>query len=830
MKTGAWLLCLLVVLPASALAQSARTTHERMMDPLRDFDPFEPPVTAERYFPDELEQRVRVAIVDALTRRTEGLRGHVRYFEGKDKERVAGRGNRSGLTHPVRELHHGNLPDRGTYRDAQREALAAAPPGAPQRLIRARLRRDELEQAESLVAEHRIGRWNALLNRLLASVDLITLASGSYVTAAVETAFTEVQRTRAPRMPEAERMALALYKRFVERFPNDPRSAEVAEKVAALEADRKGIWKHEHLTRAGKALEEDRIEDAEFHAQLAAVVDPEAREVDERLREIDAARTAREGNRRRQLSVAAGDNLSDTGPQESGDVRALLYALVKGDAAGVSEQARDMERRYGGKPLGTLAKDARAVAQELSGRHAEAKRTLDEIARAGSSERQQRRARILLDSPEYNLLGVLDRARTRYRLDQARFVLLGRNFLEKNVLIGAAPVITHGVAGATTLGTANILMVSSNVLEMLSGNPVSDQAIMDAAARHVRFQADSEETGDVYQVLGKAYESKGHLHKALHYYRLSGKLPPDEMRELEEKAGRTLLKAAEESGSDARKRTLYAAILQHYPDTAAGLKAKSLLARVVAMKNRGFRLSKQFLAEHPQLHGPAGLGLKATLFDGRSDNMELADRGLNVLGRNAVILHYDTPWGVQTRTYPAAERRIENLEALLRQKHYELAALDADERDRTSGGGLRDFPARLMQIETRDRDADDADLEFIRRTGRSADPRSPILDHQLLSAKETDPQRALGLPTVRGSVTATGGVSVRADAPESFLADELVVGNDAISPYAGVRMPIPLLKDFIPVDFMLRARPGLPSLTPQIRKPTSSVDDARLYR
>ena len=129
MKTATWLLCLLVVLPAAALAQSAGTPHERIMDPLRDFDPFEPPVTAERYFPDELEQRVRVAIVDALTRRSERLRGHVRYFEGKDKERVAGGRDLSGLTHHVRELHHGNLPDRGTYRDAQREALAEAPPG-----------------------------------------------------------------------------------------------------------------------------------------------------------------------------------------------------------------------------------------------------------------------------------------------------------------------------------------------------------------------------------------------------------------------------------------------------------------------------------------------------------------------------------------------------------------------------------------------------------------------------------------------------------------------------------------------------------------------------
>ncbi len=829
MKTGALLFCLLLVLPVSAVAQSAGVASQRTLDPLRDFDPFRAPVTPERYFPDELEQRTRVAIVDALTHRTERLRGHVRYFEGNDRERLAGGGNVSGLTHHVRELHHGNLSDRETYRDAQQEALAVAPPGAPQRLIQARLGRDELEQAEALVAEHRIGRWNALLNRLLASVDLITLASGSYVTAAVETAFVEMQRTRAPRMPEAERKALAFYKRFLDRFPDDPGSTEVAEKVTALEADRKGIWIHKHLTSAREALDEGRIEDAEFHAHLAAVVDPEAEDVEERFREIDEARATREESRRRQLSVAETDTLSDASPAQSKDVRSLLHALVKGDAAAAMEHARGMERRYAGEPLAALAKDARAVAQELSGQHEEAKRTLDEIVRRSSSGRQKERARILLDSPEYNLLGVLDRARTRHRLEQVRFVMLGRNFLEKNVLIGAAPVITHGVAGAATLGTANVLIVSSNLLEMLSGNPVSDQAVMDAAARYVRFRTDSEESGDVYEVMGKAYESKGHLHKALYYHRLSGKLSAEQIRELEENAGRTLLKAAEESASEARQRTLYAAILQHYPDTPAGEKAKGLLARLVSVKSRGLRLSKQFLTENPQIYGPHGLGLKTALLDGRVNNMELAENGINVLGRNTIMLHYDTPWGVRTRTYPVSERRIEGLESLLRKKHYELALEDVDERDGNSAGGLRDFPARLMQLGAADRRPDDADLQFVRRTGRAADPRSPILDHQLLSEKETDPQRALGLPTVRGSVTASG-VSMRADAPKSFLADELMVGNDSVSPYAGVRLPIPLLKDFIPVDFMLRARPGLPSLTPQIRRPKTSVDDARLYR
>ena len=304
-------------------------------------------------------------------------------------------------------------------------------------------------------------------------------------------------------------------------------------------------------------------------------------------------------------------------------------------------------------------------------------------------------------------------------------MLLGQNFLEKNVLIGAAPVITHGVAGATTLGTANILMVTSNLLEILSGNPVSNQAVMDAAARYVRSHPDSEESGDAYQVLGKAYESRGHLHQALYYYRLSGELSAEQIRELEERAGRTLLKAAEESDSKARQRTLYAAILQHYPDTPAGEKAKGLLARLVSLKNRGLQLSKQFLAENPELYGPRGLGLKTALFDGRTDNMELADPGLNILGRDAMLLHYDTPWGIRTRTYPVAKQRMEGLETLLREKHYELAMQDVDERDGNSVGGLKDFPARLMQFEPAERRPGDADLEFIRRTGRGAESGLP---------------------------------------------------------------------------------------------------------
>lgn len=814
MKYGPWLLFILLMLPVSAQGQSSRVFMERVLDPLRDFDPFDEQVAAPRYFPDEMERRVRRAIIDTLLRRPDRLGEHVSHLAKADGKRVAQGDKPSGLPLLVKELHRTQ-----TARHGQGEALEGTLPGAD----------DDLEQAEALLADAGTARWSGFLNRLLGAMDLVQLASGSYLTAALETAFVEVQRTRAPRMPETERKALALYKRFLDRFPDDRRSADVAQKAAVLDAKKKGVWVRRQLDAADEALDRGQFGEAEFHASLAAIVDPEASDVGERFREIDAARDARRENRRRQLSVADTDTLSGAGPEQRRDIRALLYALVKRDGAEAEKQARDMARRYEGDTLGNLANGARAVALEIGGRHEEAKRTLEEIARTSPSRRDRKRAQILLDSPEYNQLGMLDRARTGYHMEQVRFVLLGENFLEKNALVGAAPVIAHGAAGVATLGAANILMVSSNLLEMLSGNPVSNQTVIDAAARYVRTRPGSEKSGDVYQVLGEAYESQGHPHKALHYYRLSGKLSAERIRELEEEAGKTLLRAAEKTASKANQRIVYAAILEHYPETSAGEQAKGRLARLVSPESRGLRLSRQFLTENPRLYGPEGLGLRAALFDGDARNMELAAEGLNVLGRNTLLLHYDTPWGTRTQTRSVAEERVENLEALLRGKHYQLATLGDDQWGESNPDGTEAFASRLMRYKNRDRNTDAGDLEFIRRTGRGAAPGSAILDHELLSKKETDPHRAYRLPTVRGSVT-TSGVSLSANAPKSFLAEELVVGNDSVSPYAGVRLPIPFLKEFVPVDFMLRARPGLPSLTPQIRRPEGTVDDARLYR
>ena len=149
-----------------------------------------------------------------------------------------------------------------------------------------------------------------------------------------------------------------------------------------------------------------------------------------------------------------------------------------------------------------------------------------------------------------------------------------------------------------------------------------------------------------------------------------------------------------------------------------------------------------------------------------------------------------------------------------------------DRRDKNSRGGFKNLPEQLARLERR---RDDVDLKFFRDAQAAAGTYPTVLGHELLSEKEIDPQRGYNLPNVRGSIT-TSGISLSGDIPASFLGNELVIGNDVNSPYAGLRIPIPFLDEFVPVDFMIRARPGGPSLTPRLRTQDDAVEDAHLYR
>jgi hypothetical protein len=103
------------------------------------------------------------------------------------------------------------------------------------------------------------------------------------------------------------------------------------------------------------------------------------------------------------------------------------------------------------------------------------------------------------------------------------------------------------------------------------------------------------------------------------------------------------------------------------------------------------------------------------------------------------------------------------------------------------------------------------------------------LDYELLSENERDPGSKYKLPPIHGSISASR-FSMTGALPTGLWGNEIALGGDQRSPFAGVELPIPLLEGFIPVDFMVQGRPGGVSVYPRIHMDGDKGEDPELYR
>ena len=409
--------------------------------------------------------------------------------------------------------------------------------------------------------------------------------------------------------------------------------------------------------------------------------------------------------------------------------------------------------------------------------------------------------------------------------------MLGDDFLKKNLLVAVAPLITYGAAGAGTLGAANAIMLATNLLAVLSGNPVSSQDIIDKGVAYVRSHPESENSGEVYRVLAEAYEKAGMYDRALTYYELAGEPGKAKVGELKEKTAKAFLAAAEKTRERDQQRLYLKTILDYYPESPAAEEATKKLALLAKVENQGLRLSKKFLMENPELYGAGGLRLKPSLFDGDPRNMELADLGLNILSDREVLLHFASPWGIQSQTYVVDKAVLDNLKVTLRKKNYELALQDVNTRPQGSPGGFSNMPKSLLLGDWSGKKApaaEQTDLTFRREVGGPADDSGSPPEYQFLAAGEGNTQR-LKLPPVQGSIGARG-FNLSGSLPAGFWGDRVSIGTDEKSPFASLQFPIPLLQGFIPIDFLFQGRPGRFAVFPQIHMKETPAEDKELFR
>ncbi len=273
-------------------------------------------------------------------------------------------------------------------------------------------------------------------------------------------------------------------------------------------------------------------------------------------------------------------------------------------------------------------------------------------------------------------------------------------------------------------------------------------------------------------------------------------------------------------------------MLDYHPHSSAAAEATKKLAALAKEENQGMRMSKQFLLEHPEIWGPKGLALKATLFDGNLRNMEIAERGAILLNDNELMVFYQTPWGVRGQNHRLTKAATERFYVALREKNQQVAAADANQRGKDSVGGIRNVPGAIVRGERERRgqsseDREDTTFTLIREAGGSSYRR--VLDAELITENERNPGSQYQLPPIQGSISASR-FNMTGALPTGFGGSQLAVGADHRAPYGGVQFPIPLLQGFIPVDFMVQGRPGGVSIYPRIRTGVDSGSDPELYR
>jgi hypothetical protein len=157
---------------------------------------------------------------------------------------------------------------------------------------------------------------------------------------------------------------------------------------------------------------------------------------------------------------------------------------------------------------------------------------------------------------------------------------------------------------------------------------------------------------------------------------------------------------------------------------------------------------------------------------------------------------------------------------------------DIHTRTKGSPGGIRNLPPQILG-EARDKKtpkSEKTNLSFVRKATGSPATFPKVLDYELLTENEKNPNSKYKLPKIQGSVSASK-FSLSGSLPSALWGDRVMLGTDENSPFAGLQLPIPLLQDFIPIDFLLQGRPGRPSLSPRIHRFNKKEgEDDYLYR
>jgi hypothetical protein len=626
--------------------------------------------------PDDADVAAADAAAAALVGDVEGTARAAATIEAFDDTRPEGP---TGLEPAARDLLNAVASPGRAYHDASLELLDRPDldPALRERIERAN-EADPLEIADARVREARFSSFAKLFNTIAEPIGQSILATAlAPIRIARSTLRYGIDLYKADPLPVRRRQALAHWKKFLARYPDDPRHAEV--KARAAEAQRR--WSRTRLARtlrdAERALDQGQPREALVLADRAMRHAPEAGEKRaERVRNEAAERIhviRRDQRESLRFALPPGHRL--TPPQSRG----LALALF--------DPRTDLERAvHAVPPGGELASEAPFVeAVGLGSTNPDAAwNELRRIAEGdGDRDNMVRHAQALLADPVRNPYDTFVEARTRDRRARTAWVFLGpAAYAERSFsLVG----VLEGVLGLPSI-IQSIVTLPLRVIQFpWMPPPATAKATAVQARRVLALETRGERADTVRDWLEDYERDRRNFVGALRVAESRPGVEPGDLQDLREQAARQALQVAIQEERRDMRQALLMGVTRKFPKTEAGDEAGRLARKEIEERTpHEIVLTRGFLEENPEVAGIRGLALDPALLDDDAYDSELHPDGVALIGGRVIEIRTIAAGGDEDddpeRTYvTVSEERFALIVARLEETSFRNALLDEDD-------------------------------------------------------------------------------------------------------------------------------------------------------
>jgi hypothetical protein len=621
--------------------------------------------------PDDADRASADLAVSAFAGNAEGARDALDRIERFDREREAEGEQESGLAPIGQDLFNAAAVPGRNYLDAS-DALLERRDVDP--ATRERLERNEagdpLERADARIRDARMGAFARFFNAFVEPVGKSAMTTAlAPVRLGLSLARYGIDLYRQDPLPLQRRQALAMWKDFLARYPDEPDSPEVARKTERAEERWQGMLKQRSLDAGRQALDDGRPSEAAALARRALRTSPGDRGAERLLARanemLGAQRTARTASSR--FELAPGAELAPDGTRDlavalldpRGNVRAIVAAIP--DESPIAEEAR-----Y-----------ARALALSDARYEDDAEALLEAIA--GGDGPMARHARATLSDPQQSPWRHFESARARDRRHATRFVVTGPARLPELTPDGVALWLLGLPGMASSIATFPLR------LSQLPWLPPPPSARITAlqAERYLAHHPDGEHADAVRDWLEDYESDRGNHVAALRV--AEARQPQPDLDPMREQAAKQSLEVAKKEERLDLRAAMYDAIAQRFPNTKAAGEAKELLRLEIEHATpQRIAMSRRFLIENPSVAGVQGLGLDPSYLDGSPRNGELHPDGVALIGGRQIELSFvgesgDEDDAAETRSVRVSAQQLARVVSRLEETSFRNSLLDAED-------------------------------------------------------------------------------------------------------------------------------------------------------